>query len=345
MAAHAHSLPTQFQLIETSLPLLHSDPHPVESKARPYIVPDPPERPSGQSEKVRQLRSSLEAAIASRITSGSELIRALAKERRDEILPTTILNADALLGGGLARGKMTEIAGRAGRFSFIQATLAAATSIGEAAALIDLGDHFDPQLGAAAGIDLRRLLWIRPHTLKQAVMAAEMLGAAGFQLVVIDAGIRIGPRVQKAQTGVSVPHQSSEYEEPREIVRPAETPKPFVRRRVADAAWVRLARTAENSGCTILVSAPFALTGTTSEAMLASLGGQARWVGRGNAPRLLEGSEIRLRLEKHRRLKPGHTASIVLHCLDSVRGQRASFRTNGVAQTLLSVPAPAKKRS
>ena len=343
MAAHAHSLPTQFQLIETSLPLLHRDPRPVESKARPYIVPDPPERPSGQSEEVRQLRSSLEAAIASRITSGSELIRALAKERREEILPTTIPNADALLGGGLSRGKMTEIAGRAGRFSLVQATLAAATSIGEAAALIDLGDHFDPQLGEAAGIDLRRLLWIRPHTLKQAVMAAEMLGAAGFQLVVIDAGIRIGPR--PAQTGVSVPHQSSEYEEPREIVRPAETPKPFVRRRVADAAWVRLARTAENNGCTILVSAPFALTGTTSEAMLSSLGGQARWVGRGRAPRLLEGSEIRLRLEKHRRMKPGHTASIVLHCLDSVRGQRASLRTNGVAQTLLPVPASAKKRS
>jgi len=344
MAAHAHSLPTQFQLIETSLPLLHNDPRPVESKARPYIVPDPPERPSGQSEEVRQLRSSLEAAIASRITSGSELIRALAKERREQILPTTIPHADALLGGGLSRGKMTEIAGRAGRFSIVQATLAAATSIGEAAALIDLGDHFDPQLGAAAGIDLRRLLWIRPHTLKQAVMAAEMLGAAGFQLVVIDAGIRIGPRIPGAQTGVSVPHQFSEYEEPREIVR-SEAVKPFVRRRVPDAAWVRLARTAENHGCTILVSAPFALTGTTSEAMLSSLGGQARWVGRGRAPRLLEGSEIRLRLEKHRRLKPGHTASIVLHCLDSVRGQRASLRTDGGAQTLLSVPASAKKRS
>ena len=163
--------------------------------------------------------------------------------------------------------------------------------------------------------------------------------------MVIDAGIRIGPRVQKAQAGVSVPHASFEIDEPREIVRLAEPVKP-VRRRVPDAAWVRLARTAENSGCTILVSAPFPLTGTTSEAMLSSLGGTARWVGRGRAPRLLEGSEIRLRLEKHRHQKPGHTASIVLHCLDSVRGQRALFRgidspirAAGVAQTLLSVPA------
>ncbi len=273
MVAHAHSLPTQFQLIETSLPLLHSDPRSVESKPRPYIVPEPPEKPSGQSEEVRQLRSSLEAAIASRITSGSELIRALAKERREEIRPTTLLHADALLGGGLSRGKMTEIVGRAGRFSLVQATLAAATSIGEAAALIDLGDHFDPQLGEAAGIDLRRLLWIRPHTLKQAVMAAEMITATGFQLVVLDAGLH-----------------------------------PVRGRRVPDASWVRLARAAEAHGTAMLISTPYAFTGTTSEAVLHGEKTRVKWLGQGKSPRLLAGLKTQFTLDKHRHLKPGATA-------------------------------------
>ena len=45
--------------------------------------------------------------------------------------------------------------------------------MGEAAALIDLGDHFDPQLAEENGVDLRRLLWVRPRTVKEAVMSAE----------------------------------------------------------------------------------------------------------------------------------------------------------------------------
>ena len=75
---------------------------------------------------------------------------------------------------------------RSSSFSIVIATLAAATSIGEAAALIDASDSFDPQLAETDGVDLRRLLWVRPHTMKDTVTAAEMIGATGFQLVIID---------------------------------------------------------------------------------------------------------------------------------------------------------------
>src|SRR3954449_11108674 len=206
MAVLARRLDTQFQLLEAP-PIL-------KSAITPQIVE------SGESEAIRNLRATLEASIASKLTSGSELVRAVARQRREEILPTTIPALDALLGGGLARGKMTEIAGRGTRFSIVIATLAAATSIGEAAALIDAGDSFDPQLAETAGVDLQRLLWVRPQTMKETVTAAEMTGATGFQLVIIDMGSR----------------------------RP---PGP----RVPDAAWVRLARFAESHGATILVSA------------------------------------------------------------------------------------------
>jgi hypothetical protein len=268
MAVLARRLDTQFQLLEA--------PQITKPAITPRIV---------ESEALRNLRATLEASIASKLTSGSELVRAVARQRRDEILPTTIPPLDALLGGGLARGKMTEIAGRGTRFSIVIATLAAATSIGEAAALIDASDSFDPQLAEAAGVDLRRLLWVRPQTMKETVTAAEMTGATGFQLVIIDIGARRPPG-----------------------------------RRVPDAAWVRLARVAESHGATILVSAPYALTGTTSEAMILAHTPRPRWLGRGNAPHVLAGIETKLKLEKHRRLRPGQTTTVFFQCEEAVAG-------------------------
>src|SRR5439155_19603962 len=184
------------------VPLLPPEDHP-----KPTLVPPPPPVEPGQRPEVQELRASLDAAIGAKITNGAELVRAIARRRRDTVLPTTVEPLDALLGGGLARGKVTEIAGRGERYSIVIATLAAATALGEAAAFIDLGDGFDPQLGEAAGIDLRRMLWVRPSTMKQAVMAAEMIGATGIQLVALDAGLA-----------------------------------PLRGKRAPDAAWVRLAR-------------------------------------------------------------------------------------------------------
>src|SRR5436309_1510819 len=54
----------------------------------------------------------LPPAIAAKLTSGAELVRSLARQRREEVIPTTFAAVDALLGGGLARGKMTEQAAR-----------------------------------------------------------------------------------------------------------------------------------------------------------------------------------------------------------------------------------------
>ncbi|HEX2060128.1 MAG TPA: hypothetical protein VHK90_05265, partial [Thermoanaerobaculia bacterium] len=199
------------------------------------------------------------------------------KARRDQSIPTTLAPFDELLGGGLPRGKMVELTGRrgAGRFSIVLSALAAATSMGEAAVLVDLGDHLDPRLAEANGVDLRRLLWIRPKTLKQAVMSAEMIAATGFQLVVLDAGLH-----------------------------------PIRGRRVPDAAWVRLARSAEAHGAAMLISTPYPLTGTASEAVVSASQSKVRWHGRGKSPRLLLGTTNELRLEKHRHMKAGTRATL-----------------------------------
>jgi len=254
MTATARRLESQFRLLPAAIPVLLPPLPPVESAA---------------SEAVRRLREGLEGRFAANLTSGTELIRSLDRRKRNAVVPTTIEAVDALLDGGLARGKMTELAGRGARFSVVVAAIASATSTGEAAALIDLGNAFDPQLGAAAGIDLPRMLWVRPDKWKQAVAAAEMLVATGFQLVVVDAGL------------------------------------PPLRGRVPDAAWVRLARAAEAHGTALLVSAPYPITGTTSEAMLRAEMSRPRWRGG-----LLVEVQTSLRLEKHRRKRPGELARV-----------------------------------
>jgi hypothetical protein len=282
MVVIARRLSSQFPLLRPPLPTLLPPLQPVEK---------------GLSNAVRELRADLEPRIASRLSSGTELIRALERQRRQEVVPTGLQAIDCLLEGGLSRGKMTEIAGRGARFSVVIAALAAATSIGEAAALIDRGNGFDPQLGEAAGIDLDRMLWVRPDTLKQAVTAAEMLVSTGFQLVVLD-------------------------------VEPAES-RPYVasplRRstRVPDAAWVRLARAAEAHGSALLISAPYPLTGTASVAMLLAERARARWRGG-----LLTGVQTSIRLEKHRRKRPGEaveTSFEIFEARTADRGPRAAM--------------------
>lgn len=268
MTATAPRLDWQFQLLDLN-----------PSRPKPILVPPPQPVESGQSEAVRRLRATLEASVAARVLNGSELLRSVEKNRRIETLPTTLLCFDTLLGGGLQRGKVVELTARraTGRFAVAMAALAAATSAGEAAALVDLGDHFDPQLASAAGVDLRRLLWIRPQTLKQAVMAAEMITATGFQLVILDVGLH-----------------------------------PLKGRRVPDASWVRLARTAEAHGTAMMVSSPYTLTGTSSEAVVAGGVTRARWLGRGRGPRLLDSVVLGLTLEKHRHIRPGSRSEIRL---------------------------------
>ncbi len=79
-----------------------------------------------------------------------------------EMVLSGIARLDALT-GGLARGCLTEICGTAssGRTSILLSALAQATQRGEVCALIDASDAFHPASGAAAGVELGRLLWVR----------------------------------------------------------------------------------------------------------------------------------------------------------------------------------------
>jgi hypothetical protein len=91
--------------------------------------------------------------------------------------------------GGLPRGAMTEICGAAssGRTSLLLSALAARTAAGEACALVDAQDSFDPLTGNAAGIALEKLLWVRCQNIDQALRAMDLLiQAGGFGMVAVD---------------------------------------------------------------------------------------------------------------------------------------------------------------
>jgi len=122
-------------------------------------------------------------------------------------VPTGITELDTRLDGGFPRGHLSEIVGArsSGRFAVAVSTLASATRRGEAVALIDPVDMFDPPSAAVSGVDFSRVLWIRGEavsaarvslsseygtlqkSIDRAVKALNLvLQAGGFGLVVLD---------------------------------------------------------------------------------------------------------------------------------------------------------------
>ena len=145
------------------------------------------------------------------------------------------------------------------------AALAAATCNGDAAVLVDLGDNLDPRCAEALGVDLQRLLWIRPSNLKEAMISTELALQAGFPLVALDLG----------------------------------TP-PVRGGRGAEAHWLRLARAADSQRAALFVSSPYRVSSTAATTVLAAEAVRPIWRHYGSAPRLLDGLGGHLMLHKSR---------------------------------------------
>ncbi len=101
---------------------------------------------------------------------------------KPEMLSTGVAAVDAITGGGLPRGCLSEICGStsSGKTSLLLATMAAATCRAETCVLIDASDSFDPASGAAAGLDFSKFLWIRCGRLGQS-SAAKTFNHRGSQ--------------------------------------------------------------------------------------------------------------------------------------------------------------------
>jgi len=198
---------------------------------------------------------------------------------------------------GLPAHTLIEVVGRrsSGRFSIGLAAMASSTAVGESAALIDLGDNLDPQAAEQAGIDLTRVLWVRPRRVKEALSAAEMLLATGFRLVVADLGL-----------------------------------SPRGGRFVPDAAWVRLQRAARSQESTLLLLVPYRMSGIAADVVVSATAARPLWQGSGQVPRLLTGIASRLMLEKRGRETPGRSAPLSLSVAEAITSDHSeNFLSEG----------------
>ena len=212
--------------------------------AAPALVPSP--------QSLNQSQRSLEF---SGVFRGHELTR---KDRR---LSSSLAPLDALLDGGIPRGRISEIIGPpgSGKTSLAAAFTASATGRGEVAAWLDASGAFDPDSMAAAGIELKRLLWASVKNVPAArafnlnlnatpwrrnsalLKAAELiLGAGGFGLVIIDFGEDAHP--------------------------------------LAQSPALRLARAAERSGAAVIALASYRMCGTFAALSLAASRAGVRFI-------------------------------------------------------------------
>ncbi|TMB45362.1 MAG: hypothetical protein E6J60_16935 [Deltaproteobacteria bacterium] len=223
-------------------------------------------------------------------------------------LPTGLAVLDEVLGGGLPRGRITELAGArsTGRTGLACAIAAAATRAGETIAWVDPADALEPEAAAAAGIALARLLWVRPRSVSDACRAAEiLLGAGGFGLVVLDLGLS---RARSCTArGSEVQGRTAEAERSPHSARaphgPPESP-----------SWPRLARAAERTRSTLLVVAPRREAGTFAALGLELGARRVCWSGGPGRLMLLEGIDAHVTVARSRVGRPGQALVVRQAC-------------------------------
>ena len=118
----------------------------------------------GHPDSVLLVQRALEISGARVGRDGALIVPASRME--DRPAPATVAIGIAALdelSGGIPRGALTEICGPAssGRTSVLLSLMARMTQANEVCALVDASDSFDPRSAEAAGVELKRVLWIR----------------------------------------------------------------------------------------------------------------------------------------------------------------------------------------
>ena len=171
---------------------------------------------------------------------------------------------------------MSEITGEvsSGRTS-LACALAGSLRGGEMAAIIDPADRFDPATAEAGGIELARILWVRPPGARPALHCAEILLATrGFGMVLLD------------------------------LADLSDFPNPALALRQG-YVWSRLARRAAASESVLLLLTSRRLAGGAAHLCLSLQEGCARWPEHRLGPRLLDGITSSAKVERIRDGIPG----------------------------------------
>ena len=197
------------------------------------------------------------------------------EDRRLRPLPTGVPAVDALLGGGLPRGELSEVHGprSSGRTGLALSFAAACVARGSLAAWVDPADRLAPASAAATGMDLSRLLWLRGETrgpracaLPAAVAAvATLIGSGLFEAVVLD-------------VAAFAPHDLG---------------------RLPGPTWIRLQRMiADSPGALLLLSESHVARGPRGASLELRSGGP-RWSGAPGPGRVLRGLGAEVSAGRH----------------------------------------------
>src|SRR5438105_7577065 len=116
-----------------------------------------------------------------------------------ETIPTGSLALDIALGGGIPRGRITEIFGpeMAGKSTVAMHIIAEAQKAGGLAAYIDVEHALDPSFAGVIGINIEDLLISQPDTGEQALEICEALVRSNaVDIVVVDSVAALVPRAE-----------------------------------------------------------------------------------------------------------------------------------------------------
>jgi recombination protein RecA len=126
-----------------------------------------------------------------------------------ETIPTGSLALDIALGGGVPRGRITEIFGpeMAGKSTVAMHVAGQAQKAGGLAAYIDVEHALDPTFAAAFGINIEELLVSQPDTGEQALEICEALVRSNaVDIIIIDSVAALVPRAEiEGEMGDSLP--------------------------------------------------------------------------------------------------------------------------------------------
>ena len=177
-------------------------------------------------------------------------------------MPTGIAELDARLRGGVPRGQLSECVGprSSGRLAVVLSALAHATARGEAVALVDPLDMFDPVSAAISGVDFSRMLWVRGEATSSSRVGLSC--EYGTLQKSVDRGVKaLNLILQAGGFGL--------------VVLDLADVAPPVLRRLPYTTWLRLQRVIEGSdtACVLIGSEPIAR----------SAGGVTVQLGRGKA--------------------------------------------------------------
>ena len=198
-----------------------------------------------------------------------------------ERVATGLVAIDEALGGGLCRGRLSELYGH-GRLSWALHLLAAGQARGELVALVDGANALCPDDAARAGVALPSCLWVRAPSTAVALKATDrILEAGGFSTLV----------VYLASPG------------PNQTTRPNQTTS-------QPDGLMRLVQRAEKARTAVLFVAERPMLGSYAAASLELRRARPRWVSTGGVPRLLDGYRVEVVVVRNKTGQEGASASL-----------------------------------